>query len=92
MPEFGSFLLYFVISLVVIFIIYIIFNFITIKKQQKKYVQIQEELKPNMDVIISGGIYGKIKHLDNRYAKVEIAEGVVIKIERYAIKQAEMNK
>lgn len=89
MPEIGSFLLYFGLSLVVIFIFYIAFNFITIKRQQKKYVKVQEELKPNMEVIISGGIYGKIKHLDNRYAKVEIAEGVVIKIERYAIRQAQ---
>jgi len=82
----GDYLLYFVIALVVLFIIYIAFNYVSIKKQQKKIVEMQEELKPNMNVVISGGIYGRIKHLDNRYAKIEIAENVVIKVERYAIR------
>ncbi|XMB87115.1 preprotein translocase subunit YajC [Mycoplasmatota bacterium WC44] len=82
-----EFLLYFLASLVFIFVLYVIFTFVSVKKQQKKLVNVQEEIKPNREVIISGGIYGKIKYLDSNIAKIEIADGVVIKVERYAIKQ-----
>lgn len=82
----GDFLIYFVLSIVAIIIIYIIFTYFNLKKQQKKLVEVQETLKVNTEVIISGGIYGRIKHLDQQYAKIEIADGVVIKVERYAIR------
>ena len=85
MPEF---LIYFLISLVVIIVLYVLFTFVNLKKQQRKLVTIQEQLKVNTEVIISGGIYGRIKHLDARFAKIEIADGVVIKVERYAIRSA----
>ncbi len=84
MPEF---LIYFIISLVVLLAFYFVFTFISLKKQQRKIVSFQQELKPNMEVVILGGVYGRIKHLDERFAKVEIADGVVVKTERYAIKQ-----
>ncbi len=83
----AEFLIYFIISLVVLLAIYFVFTFISIKKQQRKIVSFQQELKPNMEVVILGGVYGRIKHLDERFAKVEIADGVVVKTERYAIKQ-----
>jgi preprotein translocase subunit YajC len=82
-----DFLIYFVISLVVIFVMYILLTFISLKKHQRKLVSFQEELKPNMEVVIAGGLYGKIKHLDERFANVTISDGVVVKVERYAIKQ-----
>jgi len=84
--------LYFGIALVVLFVIYMAFNFFSMKKQQKRFVEIQEQLKPNTNVVIAGGIYGRIKHLDKQYAKIEIAENVVIKVERYAIKAVEEQK
>ena len=79
--------LYFLIALVVIIVIYVAFTYVSIKRQQKKFVEMQQSIAPNKEVIIAGGIYGRIKHLDNAYAKIEIAEGVVVKVERFAIKQ-----
>lgn len=79
--------LYFLIALIVIIVIYVAFTYVSIKRQQKKFVEMQQSIAPNKEVIIAGGIYGRIKHLDNVYAKIEIAEGVVVKVERFAIKQ-----
>ena len=46
----AEFLIYFIISLVVLLAIYFVFTFISIKKQQRKIVHFQQELKPNMEV------------------------------------------
>lgn len=83
-----NFVIYFLISIGVIILLYILFTYVNLKKQQRKFVEIQQQLKVNTEVVISGGIYGRIKHLEERYAKVEIADGVVIKVERYAIRSA----
>lgn len=54
------------------------------QKQQKKIRQFQNSLQEGTKVVIGGGIYGTVKHIDDSSNKVsvEIARGVVVEVER----------
>ena len=69
-------------------LIIVVFFFFMIRPQMKK----QKELKSYRDalqrgdkIVTTGGIYGKITGLSDNTVDVEIASGVVIKIDKYAI-------
>ena len=75
----------FIITMVVIFVI---FYFLMIRPQQKK----QKELKGMLDnlaygdtVITTGGIYGKVSGLADAVVTLEIADKLRIKVSRSAI-------
>jgi len=66
----------------------VIFYFFMIRPQMRK----QKELKTYRDalqrgdkVVTTGGIYGKITGISDNTVEVEIASGVTIKIDKYAI-------
>ena len=66
--------------------IFAIMWFFMIKPQQKKQKEIQKfqnELTEGQQVITGGGIYGTVRHvnLETRSVDVEIAKGVVIKVD-----------
>ena len=75
----------FIITMVVIFVI---FYFLLIRPQQKK----QKDLKAMLDnlaygdnVVTSGGIHGKVTGLTDAIVTLEIADKVRIKVSRSAI-------
>ena len=71
-------------------VIVAIFYFFMIRPQQKKQKEIQKfrnSIVPGTDVVTAGGIYGKVKEvneLDNTLM-VEIASGVKIKIAKNSV-------
>ena len=75
--------------------IFVIMWFFMIRQQQKKQKQIrafQNALKEGDSVVIGGGIFGKVKHIDINSNKidVEIARGVVITVDKgYVFADAE---
>jgi preprotein translocase subunit YajC len=80
MGGFGAFL--------PLLLIIVIFYFFMIRPQMRK----QKELKTYRDalqkgdkVVTTGGIYGKITGISDNTVEVEIASGVTIKVDKYAI-------
>jgi preprotein translocase subunit YajC len=68
--------------------IIVVFYFFMIRPQMRK----QKELKNYRDtlqkgdkVVTTGGIYGKIVGISDSTVEVEIANGITIKIDKYAI-------
>lgn len=87
-PAGGSSLM----SIGMIVVLFIIMYFFMIRPQQKRQKELQNfqnSLQPGMDVVTSGGIYGKIVSIDEATGvlNLEIATGVKIKIDRAAVLQ-----
>jgi preprotein translocase subunit YajC len=86
-------------SLLMIVALFVIMYFFMIRPQQKKQKEIQkmrESLKVGDKVVTAGGVYGKLKEIDNTVFTVEIAEGVRIKIDKASVfatsNEAQSNK
>ena len=65
-----------------------IFYFFMIRPQQKKQKELQkarEAMKVGDHVVTSGGIYGKIKEVNETNFVVEIADNVKIKIDKASV-------
>jgi preprotein translocase subunit YajC len=65
-----------------------IMYFLMIRPQQKKQKEVQkmrESLKVGDRVITSGGMYGKIKEVDDTAFIIEIADGVRVKVDKASI-------
>ncbi|QAR34327.1 preprotein translocase subunit YajC [Geovibrio thiophilus] len=71
------------IQLLPLILIFAIFYFLLIRpqqKRQKKHAQMLDALKAGDEVILAGGIYGKIDRVaDQNTFIVEIADGVKVK-------------
>ncbi len=66
----------------------VIFYFFMIRPQQKKQKEIKkmrEAMKVGDRVITSGGIYGKIKDVNDTTFTIEIAENVRIKVDKASV-------
>lgn len=73
---------------IMIVLMIVVFYFFMIRPQQKKQKEIrkfQESIQSGTEVVTSGGIYGKVKDIKDRYFIVEIAENVRVKIEKTAV-------
>lgn len=73
--------------------IFAIMWFFMIRPQQKKQKEVQNfrnSITTGTDVVTAGGIYGKVKSIDemNNILNVEIANGVTIKIDRNSVYQS----
>ena len=81
------------ISLIIwIVVLFVFMYFFMIRPQQKRQKEIQNfrnSLTVGQEVITSGGIYGKITHIDDATNTVtlEIATGVKIKMDKGSIFQ-----
>ncbi len=77
---------------------FVIMYFFMIRPQNKKQKEIQnfrKNLEVGQSVITAGGIYGKIKEIEDNTVVVEIAPSVKIKVDKnsiYADAQAQANK
>lgn len=66
----------------------VIFYFFMIRPQSKKQKQIRqarEAMAVGDKVVTAGGIYGKIREISETTFMIEIAQGVVIKIEKTSV-------
>lgn len=78
-----SFLYY--IMMVAIFAIMYFFMIRPQNKKQKEIANFRKNLEVGQEVITAGGIYGKIKEIEDNTVVLEIASGVKIKIDRNSI-------
>ncbi len=75
-------------SLIMMVAIFAIFYFLMIRPQQKKQKELKaliEGLKKGDEVLTAGGILGRIKALDEQYIEVEVANNVVLKMQRNVV-------
>ncbi|WP_151409473.1 preprotein translocase subunit YajC [Anaerococcus sp. Marseille-P9784] len=56
-----------------------------LKKTKEKIKVLQEALKPGVEVMLLGGIYGKLVKLNKDTALIEIADNTEIKVDRSSI-------
>ena len=69
-------------------LIIVVFYFFMIRPQQKKAKELKkyrEALKKGDKIITTGGIYGKVAEIKESYINIEIANGVIIKIDKAAV-------
>src|SRR5512142_949371 len=70
--------------------IFVVFYFLLIRPQQKKQKEARamlDALEKGNEVVIAGGILGRIVKLDEQYATVEVAPNVQMIVQRTAIAQ-----
>ena len=75
-------------GIVMMVVIVAIFSFCMIRPQQKKQKEIQkarEALKTGDKVITAGGIYGRIREIGDIYMMIEVANGVIIRVDKTSI-------
>ncbi len=69
-------------------VIFVIFYFLLIRPQQKQQKKLQEmltNLHKGDAIVTRGGLHGKINDIDGNLLSVEIANNVVVKINRDAV-------
>ena len=62
-------------------IIIAIMYFMMIRKRQKEIENFRRGLQPGVEVVTSGGIYGKIKEVNDGVVVLEIAHNVNIRVD-----------
>ena len=68
--------------------IFVVFYFFMIRPQQKRQKEIKKQrdaMKSGDKVVTSGGIYGKVKEINDTTVLVEIAENVRIKVDKNSV-------
>lgn len=75
----------FFIMMVAIFVIMYFFMIRPQNKKQKEIQKFRKGLEVGQSVITAGGIYGKIKEIEDNAVIVEIAPSVKIKIDKNSI-------
>jgi len=78
----------FVSTLVMMGAMFAIFYFILIRPQRKKQTEHQSllsSLKKGDDVVLTSGIFARIKSVDTQFLSVEIADRTVVKILKDAV-------
>lgn len=76
------------LSFLPLILIFVIFYFLLIRpqtKRAKEHRKMVSELKSGDEVITGGGIVGRITETGDQYLKVEVADGVVLKIQRQTV-------
>ena len=69
---------------------FVLMYFLLIRPQQKRakdHKNLLKALKKGDEVVTNGGVVGKVKSVDESFAVLEIAEGVVVKVQKQGINQ-----
>ena len=57
------------------------------QKRAKDHKNLLEVLKKGDEVVTNGGVIGKITVVDSSFAEIEVASGVIIKVQKQGINQ-----
>jgi len=78
----------FITGMIPLFIIFILFWFLLIRpqtKRAKEHKQLVAALSKGDEVLVNGGLVGKITEVEESFVSMEIADNVVVKMQRSAI-------
>jgi len=70
---------------VALFVIMYLFMIRPQQKKQKEIQKLRESLKVGDKVITSGGLFGKIKEIEDTAFLIEIADGVRVKVDKASV-------
>ena len=73
------------IMLIAMFVIMYFFMIRPQNKKQKEIAKFRKNLEVGQSVVTAGGIYGKIKEVEDNTVVVEVAAGVKIKVDKNSI-------
>lgn len=76
------------VSFLPLILIFVIFYFLLIRpqtKRAKEHRKMVSELKTGDEVVTGGGILGRIIETGEQFLKVEVADGVVLRIQRQTV-------
>lgn len=76
------------LSLLPIVLIFVVFYFLLIRpqnKRQKEHKEMVANLTVGDEVVTAGGILGKITELGDDFVHVQVADGVVLKVQRQTL-------
>lgn len=69
-------------------LIFVVFYFLLMRpqiKRAKEHKKMVESLAKHDEVVTSGGMLGRVTHLDEQFLTLEIADGVRIKVQKSAV-------
>ena len=78
------------LSLLPLVLMFVVLYFIMIRpqmKKQKEHKAMVEALAKGDDVVIAGGLLGRVAKLGDSYLGVEVASGVELQVQRAAVVQ-----
>lgn len=74
-----------ILMMIAIVVIFYFFMILPQQKKQKEVKKMREALKTGDKVVTAGGIYGKIKDVNDTTFTLEIAENVKIKVDKASV-------
>ena len=75
-------------SIIMLVIFGLIFYFMLIRPQSKRakeHKAMVEALQKGDEVVTSGGLAGKVTHVDDSFIKLKVADNVVVTVQRHAV-------
>jgi preprotein translocase subunit YajC len=75
-------------SFLPLILIFVVFYFLLIRpqtKRAKEHKKMVSELKNGDEVVTSGGLLGRITEAGDQFLKVEVADGVELRVQRATI-------
>jgi preprotein translocase subunit YajC len=75
-------------SFIPLILIFVVFYFLLIRPQSKRakeHRKMVAELKAGDEVVTSGGVLGRITEAGEQFLKVEVADGVELKVQRTTV-------
>lgn len=75
-------------GLIPLVLLFLVFYFLLIRPQQKKVKEhkaLVSAIKKGDEVVTYGGLLGKVRELDENFCDLEIADNVIVKVERQNI-------
>ena len=86
--------MYAVLAAVVVIIIHVIRTYLQVQNSRNKMIEFQKKVTEGVKVVTVGGLIGVIRETGETSCRLQIADGVVVSIERYSIKNdmVEINK
>lgn len=75
-------------SFLPLILIFVVFYFLLIRPQSKRakeHRKMVAELKAGDEVVTSGGVLGRITEAGEQFLKVEVADGVELKVQRTTV-------
>lgn len=76
------------ISFLPLILIFVVFYFLLIRpqnKRQKEHREMVAALTAGDEVVTAGGLLGKVTEVKEQFVHVEVATGVIVKLQRHTI-------
>jgi len=77
-----------IVQFLPLLVLIVVFYFLILRPQQKRAKEQKsmiEALQKGDEVVAAGGLLGRVSKLDDNYVSVEVAEGVIINVQKSAV-------